>query len=77
MQVRLTETESRGIAERPIDNAAAYDCYMRVRHEVYLVTADGLDRAKKLADAGLAIIGENPLLLATRGMVSWYYLNFS
>ena len=28
-------------------------------------------------DAGLSLIGENSLLLATRGMVSWYYLNFS
>ena len=37
----------------------------------------GLDRAQKLVDAALSLIGENSLLLATRGMVSWYYLNFS
>ena len=77
LQLRLTDAEARGIAERPIDNAAAYDCYMRARHEVYRFTADGLDRAQKLVDAGLSLIGENSLLLATRGMVSWYYLNFS
>jgi hypothetical protein len=28
-------------------------------------------------DEGLAIVGENPLLLATRGLVSWYFVNFS
>ena len=77
LKVKLTETESRNIAERPIDNAAAYDYFMRARHEVYSFTADGLGRAKRLVDAGLALIGDNPLLLATRGMVSWYYLNFS
>ena len=77
LQLRLTDAEARGIAKRPIDNAAAYDCYMRARHEVYRFTADGLDRAQKLVDAGLSLIGENSLLLATRGMVSWYYLNFS
>jgi eukaryotic-like serine/threonine-protein kinase len=77
LQLRLTDAEARGIAKRPIDNAAAYDCYMRARHEVYRFTADGLDRAQKLVDAGLSLIGENALLLATRGMVSWYYLNFS
>ena len=77
LQLRLTDAEAQDIAERPIDNAAAYDCYMRARHEVYLFTADGLDRAQKLVDAGLSLIGENSLLLATRGMVSWYYLNFS
>jgi len=77
LQLRLTDAEERGIAERPIDNAAAYDCYIRARHEVYLFTREGLHRAKKLADTGLSLIGENALLLATRGMVSWYFLNFS
>ncbi|HEX3231074.1 MAG TPA: AAA family ATPase, partial [Pyrinomonadaceae bacterium] len=77
LQLRLTDAEARGITERPIDNAAAYDCYMRARHEVYRFTPEGLDRAQKLVDAGLSLIGENSLLLATRGMVSWYYLNFS
>jgi serine/threonine protein kinase len=77
LQVKLTESESRSIAERPIDNPAAYDYYMRARHEVYTFSAVGLERAKKLVEAGLALMGENPLLLASRGMVSWYYLNFS
>ena len=70
LQLRLTDAEARDIAERPIDNAAAYDCYMQARHEVYRFTADGLDRAQKLVDAGLSLIGENSLLLATRGMVA-------
>jgi serine/threonine protein kinase len=77
LQVRLTDTESRAIAERPIDNPAAYDCLIRARHEVYRFTPEGLNRAKELVESGLALIGENALLLATRGMVSWYYLNFS
>ena len=77
LQLRLTDAEARGIAERPIDNAAAYDCYMRARHEVYRFTSNGLDRAQKLVDDALSLIGENALLLATKGMVAWYYLNFS
>ncbi len=77
LQLRLTDAEAQGIAERPIDNTAAYDCYMRARQEIYLFTGEALDRAQKLVDAGLKLIGENSLLLATRGMVSWYYLNFS
>ncbi len=71
LQLRLTDAEAQGIATRPIDNAAAYDCYLRARHEVYRFTAEGLDRAQTLVDAALSIIGENSLLLATRGMVSW------
>ena len=58
LQVRLTDAEARDIADRPIDNAAAYDCYMRAQHEVLLLTPEGLDRARKLVDAGLALIGE-------------------
>jgi TolB-like protein len=77
LEVRLSDTESRAIASRPIDDPAAFDCYIRARHEVYRFTAEGLNRAKQLVELGLALIGENPLLLATRGMVSWYYLNFS
>jgi serine/threonine-protein kinase len=77
LQVQLTDTESRAVAERPIDNAAAYDCYLQAHQEMLRFTPESLDRAQKLADAGLALIGENPLMLATRGIVSWYYLNFS
>jgi len=77
LQIRLTDAEARVIAERPIDNAAAYDCYMRARYEVYRFTVEGLDRAQKLVDDALSLIGENPLLVATKGMVSWYYVNFS
>ncbi len=77
LQVKLTDTEARAVAERPIDNPAAYDCYLRAQHEMFQFTPASLDRAEKLADAGLALIGENPLLLATRGLVAWYYINFS
>jgi serine/threonine protein kinase len=77
LQVRLSDTESRQVAERPIDNPVAYDCYLQAHHEMLRFTAESLDRAQALADRGLALMGDNPLLLATRGMVSWYYLNFS
>ena len=77
LQVQLSDTEARAVAERPIDNQAAYDCYLQAHHQMFISTPEALDRAEKLADRGLALIGENPLLLATRGLVSWYYLNFS
>ncbi len=77
LQVQLTDTRITRVAERPIDNAAAYDCYLQAHQEMLRFTPESLDRAQKLADAGLALVGENPLLLATRGIVSWYYLNFS
>lgn len=77
LKVNLTDTEEREVSERPIDDPAAYDCYLQAHHEMFRFTPDALDRAQKMADAGLELIGENPLLLATRGLVSWYFLNFS
>ena len=77
LQVKLTDTESRAVAERPIDNAAAYECYLQARHEMFRFTPESLDRAERLVDAALELMGENALLLATRGMVSWYFVNFS
>lgn len=77
LQVQLTDAESQVVAQRPIDDPVAYDCYLRARHEMFVFTPDALDRAQKLVDAGLAIIGENALLLATKGLVAWYYVNFS
>ncbi len=76
LRIELTDAESRAVAQRPIDNPAAYDCYLRAQYEMYAFTADALDRARKLVDDGLAIIGENPLLLATKGLVAWAYVNF-
>jgi len=77
LHLQLTESEEQVVAARPIANPAAHDCYLRAHHEIWQTTPDSLDRAQKLADSGLALIGENPLLLATRGLVSWYYINFS
>jgi serine/threonine protein kinase/tetratricopeptide (TPR) repeat protein len=77
LQIKLTDSESRAVAERPIENPAAYDCYLQARHELLLITPESRDRARTLVDRGLALIGENPLLLATQGLVSWYYVNFS
>jgi serine/threonine protein kinase len=74
LQVRLTEGEAQALAERPIDNVAAYECYLKARHELYLA---GLERARKLVEDGLAIMDENPLLLATKAFVLWHFVNQS
>jgi serine/threonine protein kinase len=77
LQVRLTDREARALAERPIENLAAYECYLRARHEINVTAADSLNRARRLVDDGLAILGENPLLLATKAYVQWQYVNQS
>jgi serine/threonine-protein kinase len=75
LEVQLTVRESREVSERPIENVVAYDCYLRARQEMDAWLPGSLDRAAKLVDQALAIVGENPLLLATKGQILWFYVN--
>ena len=75
LEVKLTDKEEQRVAERPIEDVVAYDCYLRARQEMYAWTPDSLDRAARLVDEALEIVGENPLLLATKGQIYWMYVN--
>jgi serine/threonine-protein kinase len=75
LEVKLTVREAREVGERPIENVVAYDCYLRARQEMDAWLPGSLDRAAKLVDHALGIVGENPLLLATKGQILWYYVN--
>ncbi len=71
LQVTLTESESRQVGERPISDTVAYDCYLRARQEMYRWTPDSAERAHRLVDEAMAIVGDVPLLLATKGLLHW------
>lgn len=75
LEVKLSETEKRQIAERPTDDVVAFDHYLRARRELYAWTPGSLDRAAQLVDVALEIVGESPLLLAMKGQVQWMYVN--
>jgi len=51
----------------------AYDCYHRAMQELARYSVRGLARALELARNGLALVGENDLLLAT---VAYIYIRF-
>ncbi len=67
--MKLTAKEDAQVAERPIENVQAYECYHRARQEVLRGTTEGLDRAHNLIQKGIQIIGENELLYAAKGKV--------
>ncbi|MFQ5754302.1 MAG: FlgO family outer membrane protein, partial [bacterium] len=62
LKLKLTPEENKKIAERPIDNIQAYECYFRARAEMLKLTEDGLKQALRDLDMGLEIVGENVLL---------------
>ena len=75
LQVTLTEAPTNGAHERPIDNVVAYDCYLRARRESYSWTPDSSRHAHRLIDEALTIVGDNPLLLATKGQLYYTEVN--
>jgi serine/threonine-protein kinase len=77
LKVQLSDDEDRRVAARPIENIPAYQCYLRARQEIYSWTDESLERATKQVDDAIGIVGENPLLLATKGLIFWMYVNGS
>ena len=75
LSVQLSTTEHRRVAVRPIDNAQAYECYLRARQEIWRWSEDALNRALLHLQNALDIIGENALLYASIGYVHWQLIN--
>jgi TolB-like protein len=75
LKIKLTDSGAHAAAHRPIGNVVAYDCYLRARQELYGWTHESQERAARLVDQGLGIVGENPLLLATKGQIIWNRVN--
>ncbi len=75
LKMQLSPAEEHKLAERPINNVAALECYHRAMQEIYKFTAEGLDRALELIAMAHDIVGDNELLHAARGTVCWQYVN--
>jgi TolB-like protein/Tfp pilus assembly protein PilF len=75
LRVNLTPEERDLMAARPLTDIAAYDCYLRARHEVYRFDESSLRRAIDLVQQALAIVGDNEALYAAMGMAYCRYAN--
>ncbi len=67
LEVRLSTDEDRRLADRPIDNLHAYECYVRARQEAWRWRKDAIDHAIQLLRNGLALVGDNARLYAALG----------
>ena len=63
LKLTLTPEEEESLAERPIDDVRAYECYLKARREVMLFTKDGLDRAREHLQEAL-VLGKADAVLA-------------
>jgi TolB-like protein/cytochrome c-type biogenesis protein CcmH/NrfG len=73
LELRLTADEERRLAERPIANVHAYECYLRARQEAWRWRKDAIDHAVHLLRNGLEIIGDNAGLYAALGLAYLQY----
>jgi serine/threonine protein kinase/cytochrome c-type biogenesis protein CcmH/NrfG len=75
LKLTLTPEESQKIAERPIDNVAAYQCYLKANAEIWRFTESSLESARVHLQQGLDVLGANALLYSAMAFVYFQYVN--
>lgn len=75
LRLKLSPQEETKLADRPIDDPVAIDCYMKASYEIMRFTESSIDRALKLLQNGLDIVGENPVIYAGMGYAHFQYVN--
>jgi non-specific serine/threonine protein kinase len=75
LKVKITSDEKRRLSETPIDNVAAYECYLKAYDKIWQFNESSLDSAEKYLLDGVAIVGDNPLLYSALALVYWQYVN--
>jgi tetratricopeptide (TPR) repeat protein len=69
LRLRLSPDEDRRLAERPVSNLQAYECYLRARHEGWRWRKDAIDHAIQLLHRALELEGDNAALFAALGLM--------
>jgi non-specific serine/threonine protein kinase len=75
LKLKLTPEESEKIAARPIDNVAAYQCYLKATADIWRFNESSLGSALAHLQKGLDILGDNALLYSALAFVYWQYVN--
>jgi serine/threonine protein kinase/Tfp pilus assembly protein PilF len=65
LKITLSSEERQRLAERPFNNAHAYECFLQARQEMWRFSPDALARAVRLAEQAITIVGDDSLLYAT------------
>jgi serine/threonine protein kinase len=71
LKIKLTVSEDRQIAKRPITEIHVYDCFLRARSQIWRLTREDILEAIRLLEAGIEIAGRNALLSAGLAFAWW------
>ncbi len=77
LRLKLSVNEDSKIAKRPIENARAYELYLKAQYEFYRFKEDALIRAIQYLEAAIEIVGENVFLYGSMGFMYLNLLNIS
>jgi TolB-like protein len=75
LRLRLTPTEDRRLAQRPIGDVRAYEYYLLARQEIWSFNTQSLDHALQLVRRAEDIVGDNELLFVAEGLIYWQCVN--
>jgi TolB-like protein/Flp pilus assembly protein TadD len=75
LKITLSADESDRLGERSLDNAQAYECYLQARQAIWTFSPAALDHATRLIDRALSIVGDDPLLYATKAYLAAHHLH--
>ena len=75
LEIRLTPHEAEQLAERPIADVRAQECYLRAQSEIWSFLPGALDRAISHLEAALRLIGDNAVLYQGLGVAYFQYVN--
>jgi TolB-like protein len=76
LEISLSPEESRRLTERSTDSVQAYECYLKSREEFWRWSEGGLERALRIIQNGLEVLGENELLYAGLGTIYARHIHF-
>jgi adenylate cyclase len=76
LDLKLSTTEETQLLNHPIQNAEAFEYYMRARQEMWKLSEQGLDNAVVLTQQGLALESDNAHLYATLSTVYLFFYHY-
>ena len=72
LRLKLTPEEKQRLAERPIENAAAYEYYLKAEAQILKHSEESLIKAIRYLEEAIDISGENALLYAGQALAYFF-----
>jgi serine/threonine protein kinase/tetratricopeptide (TPR) repeat protein len=76
LRVKLSPDEQHELAERPISDVRAHECYLRAYYNMISATKESFNKTERLLKQGLDTLGEHAILYLGLAQIHWWALEF-